>query len=231
MQSSPKRSESARTTTRPVPCRATAAREAPGGEAAGEVRATTTAPLWRARVPAVEAGLVHAGEEVDAGGTAGARLAGSVRSVADVGAGREVGEHPGRGAVVVLVVLDGAVGDLDAEAGEEGVQVVAVLVLLGLAEDDEPAAAADELFERVHLVVAEPGRAVVGCRLPLGVGRVGDDDDVGARQGLAGEGTIGVGKDVEVAGGERGGGDRIGGVLGVGGLHPLGELPSDGPRL
>ena len=51
--------------------------------------------------------------------------------------------------MVVVVVLDGGVLDLDAEAGEEVVEVVAVLVLLGLAEDDQPAAGADERLDRV----------------------------------------------------------------------------------
>jgi hypothetical protein len=131
----------------------------------------------------------------------------------------------------VLGVLDGAVLNLDAETGEERVQVVAVLVLLGLAQDDQTATAADELVQGVDLVVAEGGTAVLGGGLPLGVGGVSDDDDVGAGEGLAGQGTVGVREDVEVASGELRGGDGVGGVLGMGGLHLLGELAADGPRL
>ncbi len=52
MQSSPKRSESASTTTRPAPYLVTAASGAVGGAALGEVRAITRAPLESARVPA-----------------------------------------------------------------------------------------------------------------------------------------------------------------------------------
>ena len=60
---------------------------------------------------------------------------------------------------------------------------------------------------------------------------MGDHEDVGAGKRVAVEGALGVGEDVEVAGGEALGGDRVGGVRRVGGLHLLGEVAADGPRL
>ena len=110
--------------------------------------------------------------------------------------------------MVVLVVLDGRVLDLDPEAGEQLVEVVAVLVLLGLAEDDQPAAGADEGLDRVDLVGRAAGRAAVGGRLPLRVGGVGDDEHGGAGEDLGGERAGGVGGDLELALGERGGAAR-----------------------
>ncbi len=169
MQSSPKRSESASTATRPAPCSVIAASGAPGGSArlvgAGDGAA---AVAEGDRAGAVEAGLVDAGEQV--GGRA-------------VGDG-EVGEDPGRGLAVVLVVLHGGVLDREAETGEQLVEVVAVLVLLGLAEDDETAAGLDEARDRLDLGVVEPRGAAVESVLPLRVGGVGDDEDVGAGEGL-----------------------------------------------
>ncbi len=57
--------------------------------------------------------------------------------------------------MVVLVVLDGGVLDLDPEPGEQLVEVVAVLLLLGLAEHDQPAAGGDERLDRVELLGTE----------------------------------------------------------------------------
>ena len=170
----------------------------------------------RERAGAVEAGAVHAGEEVDVG----------VAVLAAV----ELGEHPRGGVVVVLVVLDRAVLDADAEPREQVVEVVAVLVLLGLAEDDQAAARADELVDRVELVVGEPWRAAVGRGLPPRVGGVGDDEDVGFAEGL-GERAVDVRGDGEVVRGERRGGASVGGVLGVGRLHARGLVGARGPRL
>ena len=159
---------------------------------------------------------MHAGEEVDVG----------VAVLAAV----ELGEHPRGGVVVVLVVLHRAVLDADAEPRQQVVEVVAVLVLLGLAEDDQAAAGADELVDRVELVVGEPWRAAVGRGLPPRVGRMGDDEDVGFAEGL-GERAVDVRCDGEVVRGERRGGAGVGGVLGVGRLHARGLVGARGPRL
>ena len=120
---------------------------------------------------------------------------------------------------MVRVVLDGGVVDVEAEAGEEVVEVVAVFVVLGLGEDDEAAAGVDIALDGVELGVGEDGGAAVGGGLPLRVGGVGDDEDVGIAE-LGGEGAGGVVEDLEVAGGEGGGGRGERGVAGVGGLHP-----------
>jgi hypothetical protein len=67
----------------------------------------------------------------------------------------EVGEHPARRHPVVLVVLDGVVFEVEPEPGEQLVEVVAVLVLLGLAEHDQAAPALDERLDRVELAFAQ----------------------------------------------------------------------------
>ena len=56
-----------------------------------------------------------------------------------------------RVAVVMLVVLDRLGLDPDAEARDQVVEVRAVLVLLGLAEHDQPAAGLDEGLDRLDL--------------------------------------------------------------------------------
>ena len=82
--------------------------------------------------------------------------------------------------MVVLVVLDGGVLDADAGGGEEFVEVVGVLVLLGLAEDDEAAAGLYICEDGVELVGVEAGGAGAGSPLEVGLGGMGDDEDVGA---------------------------------------------------
>ncbi len=79
----------------------------------------------------------------------------------------------------MLVVLNRRVLDPEAEASEKVVEVVAVLVLLGLAEDDEAAAGLDERFDRVDLAGLELGPAAVDGRLPLRLGGMGDDEHGG----------------------------------------------------
>ena len=184
------------------------------------MRAITRPPLWSGEgAGAVEAGLARPGR-------------GGRRLELAVGAVLELGEDPGRGRQVVLVVLDGAVLDLDAEAGEEVVEVVAVLRLLGLAERRSgrrrrartPRSRRARRSERRGaraLVVAShfgsEGWAMTRTSAPASVSRV--------------SGRSAFGGDVEVAVGERLGGDGVGGVLRVGGLHLLGELAADRPRL
>ncbi len=131
---------------------------------------------------------------------------------------------------MVLVVLDGGVLDAQAEAVEEVVEVVPVLVVLGLGEDDEAAAVGDVALDGVQLVIGEAGRAGAGGCLPPGVGWVGDDQEVGVAE-LRGERAGGVVEDLEIALGEGVGGGGEGGVAGVRGLHALGEVGADRPRL
>jgi DNA-binding Lrp family transcriptional regulator len=194
-----------------------------GGRAA---RDHAGAVVKRQGAGAVEAGLVDPSEEVDGVGLA----VGAAVELA-VGAVPQLGEDPGRGREVVLVVLDGAAGDFDPEAGEQVVEVVSILRLLGLPERDQAAAAAHELLNRIELAVGEARGAGVGGRFPPGIGGVGDDEDVGAGEGLSGERALGVRRNVEVAVGERLGGERVRGVPGVRRLHLLGELAADRPRL
>ena len=164
----------------------------------------------------VEAGLADAGERVGA---------------AAVG-GDQVGEDPARRiAAVVLVVLDGRVLDLDPEPREQLVEVVAVLVLLGLAEHDQPTAVVDPGGDRLDLGLAQPRLADPGGRLPAVLGGMGDDQHVGRRERVGIERGGVVGGDVEVAAPERGGRCGQRGVGRMGGLHALGDLGADRPRL
>ena len=174
------------------------------------------AVVQRQRPGPVEAGLGDPGERIRAA----------------AGGADQVGEDPARRvAPVMLVVLDGRVLDLDAEAGEQLVEVVPVLVLLGLAEDDQPAARLDPVGDRVDLGGAEARLADAGRRLPARLGGMGDDEHVrlGERRGVERGGV--VRGDLEVAALERGGGCRQRGVGGVSGLHALGDLGADRPRL
>ena len=204
MQSSPKRSESARTTTRPAPCSATAASGAPGRDAVGEGAGDDVAAVVEGeRAGAVEAGLVHAGEEVDAVRALGRGVGGAVGPVAVGEAVGEVREHP-RGARCGCARSPGRWRSRprcrSGRGGRSG--CCRTCPARSRARTIEPAAAADELVDGVELGVAEGRAAGVGGRLPLGVGGVGDDEDVGAREGLAGERAVGVGDDLEVAVGQ-----------------------------
>jgi hypothetical protein len=163
---------------------------------------------------------LDAGEDVGGGLVAGGRWIVVV----------EVGEHPGGGvSEVVVVVLDGGVLDSDAEALEKLVEVVAVLVLLGLAEDDEAAAAAYEGLDVLELGGGEAGVAAVDGGLPLRLGGVSDDEHVGWCERFAGQRAVVVRCDLEVALGERRGGTGEGGVGGMGGLNLARELGANGP--
>ena len=68
----------------------------------------------------------------------------------------ELGEDPARGALAVLVVLHRVVAEVQVERRQQLVDVVAVLVLLGLSEHDQSAAALHEARDRRELIVAEP---------------------------------------------------------------------------
>ena len=126
----------------------------------------------------VQAGRVHAREQI-ATATASPAL--------------QVGEHPARSAHVVLVVLDGVVLEMQPEPLQQLVEVVAVLVLLGLAEHDQPAAARDERLDRVELGGAQPRRPGSGRPLPARVRRMRDHEHAGAGQRLLGQRPLGVG--------------------------------------
>ena len=143
----------------------------------------------------------------------------------------EVGQDPARRLAVVRVVLDGRRLDLDPEAGEQLVQVVPVLLLLGLAEHDQPAARLHPGGDRLDLLVRQPRFARPRGRLPTRVGGMGDDEDVGARERVRVERPVVVGGDREVAPLQqpRRALKRSVGRMRL--LHPLGELGVDRPGL
>jgi hypothetical protein len=170
----------------------------------------------------VEAGAADAGEQIGRGPAVGGRGRGTV----------EGGENPGGSlAVMVGVVLDGRVLDPEAEAGEEVVEVVAVLLLLGLAERDQPPAGGDEPLDRIELGGGEAGGAGVNGRLPAGVGGVGDDEHGDALERRGRERAAHVDGDLELARGEGAGGVGERRIAGVSGLDRGGDVGAHCPGL
>ena len=182
MQSSPNRSESASTTTLPVPVRRgrrSAAR--PATEAVAWVRASTRR---RSRAEIVVARYRQAAL------TRASRSPSRPRPPS-----LELGEDPARRAEVVLVVLDGVVLEVQPEAREQLVEVVAVLLLLGLAEHDQPAAAA----RRTPRSRRAPRRSAAASRCrssaPTRVRRMRDHEHARSRaapRAVSGPSTLGT---------------------------------------
>ena len=107
--------------------------------------------------------------------------------------GHQVGQYPGRDVLEgVRGVLDGRAVDRDPEPGREVGEVVAVLRLLGLGKDDQPAAGAHEALDGVELVVGQARGPDAGRVLPGVVGRMRKDDDVDVREGGVVEWAVGV---------------------------------------
>ncbi len=117
-----------------------------------------------------------------------------------------------------------------AEARKQCVEVGAVLVLLGLSEHYEAATAGDKRLDGRDLLGGEHRRAADRA-LPLGSGRMRDDEHVGIVEHAAGQRAARVRRDLEVAlrEGGRGGGIRSG--CGMLGPHGRGGVRPDRPRL
>ena len=166
MQSSPNRSESASTTTRPRHASTATISGAPGTRPSRASRASTPGRRCSRR--------------------SSSRGTGRRRPRAPAGRRRvrarpaKLGEDPARSAPVVLVVLHGVVLEAQPETRQQLVEVVAVLVLLGLAEHDQPASARHERLDRVELVSAQPRRAGARRPLPGRLGRMRDHEHAGA---------------------------------------------------
>ena len=121
--------------------------------------------------------------------------------------------------------------DADAEAGEQLGEVAAVLLLLVLGQHDQPAAVHDVLLDRVELLDGQDGAAQAGGALPALGGRMSDHEDVPRAQQGRGDRALGVRGDgvPETAQQSRGAG--VAAVVGMPGIHRLGHVPPDGPRL
>ena len=181
--------------------------------AAGEDKAAVGS---RDRRRTVETGLAHTREEI---------------AVPASGAGPQIGQDPGWRIPVVLVVLDRVVLQVQAEAREQLVHVVAVLLLLGLAQHYQPTAGGHERLNRVELLVTQPGRAGPGGSLPCGIRGVGDHQHVAPAQRLLRERAVDVGRHDELPRGEGSGSSRVGRIAGMRRLHLAGELGTDRPCL
>ncbi len=169
-----------------------------GGGAGGREDLRTGGAVQGQHAGAVEADLGHTGQHALADG------------------GTDVGEHPGRDVLVpASPLLHGGADDRDAEAAEQLLQVVAVLVLVALPQHDQPAAAADERLDQVELLRAEPRRPGAGHALGAPLGRVRDHQHVTGTQHVAGERSAGVGVHVVATTDEL---LRRQGVAGVGGV-------------
>ena len=139
-------------------------------------------------------------------------------------------EHPGGGAVVAHVVLDRAAVEGQAKALQQLAQVGAVLVLFGLAQHDQAAAVGDEGGDRLDLGDRQDGGTAHGA-LPARVGGVGDDQHVDAAQGVGRQRSRRQRRDVEVALGERRGGERVRRPRGVLRLNSRGDVWPHAPGL
>ena len=173
IESSPKRSESDATTTRPAVGDAVMTRAGCAGSALGDWCGRRSPGRGVAAVTAVQgAGAVEAG-------------LGHLRGEVVPGSANEVRQDPG-GHVLVGVggVLHGDVVDGDAEPQREVGEVVAVLGLLGLGEDHQASSVADEALDRVELVRRSGGGARAGRVLPGVVGGVRQHEHVDAGQGV-----------------------------------------------
>ena len=147
------------------------------------------------------------------------------------GAGRRLGGHPRGHLAGVAVVEDGRVLDADAEARQQLVEVGAVLVLLGLAEHHETAAGGDEASDGRDLLGGEHRRAADGA-LPLGRGRMRDDEHVGLVEHAAGQRAARVRHDLEVALRESGAAAAAyEAAAGCSGRMRGGDVGPDRPRL
>ena len=213
--SSPNRSESASTTTRPSPyCGDDGERRVRLGGRRGGVRDHLRAVGQRERAGAVEADLVHAREHVGAGAAA---------------VGRQVRANPGRRGVGLLVVLDRRGLDLDAERLEQLVEVVAVAVVVALAEDDQAAA----LRARGAGWPRSRRRCSAGSRSrssPPSAGPTGARSRA-RRRGRCVSTPSRVRGDDEIALLEQLRRLHVRRVLGMSGLHPLRDVRPDRPGL
>ena len=131
----------------------------------------------------------------------------------------QLSQDPTRRTEVILVVLDGLVLQGQAEPDQQVVDVVAVLLLLGLAEDHEPAAVAHEVLDGIELLGAQARRAGAGRPLPPRVGGMRDHEQVVLTQELPIQGLPVVTHDFEAVAGERRRRNRVGGIARVRGLH------------
>ncbi len=111
----------------------------------------------------------------------------------------QLGEDPARRAIAVLVVLNRVVVQLHAEPREQLVDVVPVLLLLGLAEHHQPAAATHERLDRLELVGFEARRPRAGGPLPGGFGGMGDHEQVAASEPIARQAAFGMRGDRKIA--------------------------------
>ena len=153
-----------------------------------------------------------AGAQHDGAGAIGGQRPGTIEAdVVDAvqdPRGRRVGsrlaDDPGRNTVAGAVVEDDGVLEAYAERRQQFIEVAAVLVLLFLAEDDEPPAAGHERLDGADLGRGEARRVLAHRPLPLGVAGVGDHEHSGARQCYLVERAADGRGDLEVPSGELG---------------------------
>ena len=221
MQSSPNRSESASTATRPAPATPPAAS---GAFAASRRSAGSGRDPRAVGAPARRPGRSRRRRRGRARSAPG-RPAPGVPSV---------GQHPGR-----RVARGGArsperssLAIAMPKRADQVAEVGAVLVLLGLAEEDQAAARADPRLDRVELLGGEQRRAAGTVALPARVGRMGDHQHVGVGEEPRRQRPVGVRGDLEVALGERvGGARRSDESAGCAGWIGGGDVGPDRPRL
>lgn len=135
-------------------------------------------------------------------------------------AGRAIGEEPrGIAGHTRVAVEHSRVFDFESERFEQFVEIVAVLVVLVLADDEQAAAVGDELLDRRQLRAGQLRTVAGGRALPFRVARMQQREHVGLRQRVRQERFVGIALNDEIARGERVAGHLVRRIAGTVGLH------------
>ena len=217
MQSSPNRSESASTTTRPSPwAAATISGRLRDRRSGVGAREHGRAVRRRDGRRAVQAGLAHAREQI-AGASAGARL--------------QVGQDPARRVTVVLVVLDGVVLQVQSKRASSSLRLLPYFSCSVSPSTISPPPADTNASIASSSSPLSRGEPVPVVRSQAGSDGCAMTSTLAPAQGVRSQRLIHVRRDHEVALGQHGGRASVRGVAGVSGLHLARELGTDRPRL
>ena len=190
------------------------------GVGAGQHARAVGSRAGRQRACAIEAGFVHASEQVDDGAVAHRHR--GVRLEDDPG---------GHIAKPMNRILHGRILDLDAEAGRDRGEGVAILRLFRLRQDHEAPARPDKRLDRGDLRGRVFRRPMPRGRLPVVARAMRQDEHVGPGEHVRTQRSALVHRHVEAGCLQRAGGLDEPAVGGVRRLHPRGHLRPRRPGL